>query len=86
MQGEAVQEDLLLLLLQATARDPACAEHRHDMSLDTKRLVALKSTLQKGQDIWLEMYFQVFKNVRCLSLCCWLLFSRVHVGLCLFFW
>ena len=38
------------------------------MSLDAKRLVALKSTLRKGQDIWLEMYLRVFKNVRCLSI------------------
>ena len=36
------------------------------MSLDTKRLMALKATLQKGQNIWLELYFQVFKNVCCL--------------------
>lgn len=57
-----------LSCLQATSGDPACAEHRHDMSLDTRRLVALKSTLRKGQDIWLEMYLQVFKNVCCLSL------------------
>ena len=56
-----------LLSVQATAGDPACAEHRDDMSLDSKRLMGLKSTLQKGQDIWLELYFQVFKNVCCLS-------------------
>ena len=64
------------LLLQATVCDPASAEHQHDMSMDVKRLLALTSTLQKGQKIWLELYSQVFKNVRCLSqeslaLCCY---------------
>lgn len=52
--------------LQATVRDPACAEQMRDLSLDIKRLQALTSTLQKGQTIWLDLYQQAFQKVCCL--------------------
>ena len=50
--------------LQCTTHDVADKDVQPELAKDSQRLQDLKANLRKGQDIWLELYQQIFVKVR----------------------
>lgn len=49
--------------LQNTSHDVADKERQADLAKDNQRLLDLKANLRRGQDIWLQLYEQIFTKV-----------------------